>query len=297
MKRPLFLALAGLFLGPSLLPAAEAASGEAAGFDWRAFLAPFHTVTLHLPIGFVMMAAILEGYNFLRPSRELRKAIGVVVLFSAATAVLVAFLGILRADGGGYDPGALDLHRWFGIAVGVATVLLAVVHPFAFREGCGPLHAVGYRALLAIDLVLLAVAGHGGGNLTHGSKYLTANAPPWVRQWLEGDGKVAPGEEGGGGYYAEKIRPLFEAKCFSCHGPEKQSGDYRMDTVAGLLAPGESGLDPIVAGRPLESYLVELITLPGDDDLAMPPDGKVRLSPEETLEVIRWIWNGAKTDA
>lgn len=280
---------------PGLLSAADLGGTDAPAFDWRAFLAPFHTVTLHLPIGFVMMAAILEGYHFLRPSAELRRAIGVAVLFSAATAVLVAFLGILRAHGGGYESAALESHRWLGVAVGAATVLLAVVHPLAFRQGRGPLGGAVYRVLLAGDLVLLTLAGHGGGNLTHGSKYLTANAPAWARQWLEPSAEAA-GASVGAGEFATTIRPIFEAKCYSCHGPEKQKGDYRMDTIEALFAAGESELDPIVAGSPLESYLVELVTLPEDDDLAMPPDGKDRLTPEETLAVIRWIWNGAATE-
>jgi len=29
----------------------------------------------------------------------------------------------------------------------------------------------------------------------------------------------------------------------------------------------------------------------------MPPDGKDRLTPEETLAIMRWIWQGAKTGA
>ncbi len=69
-----------------------------------------------------------------------------------------------------------------------------------------------------------------------------------------------------------------------------------MDTVEGLFAAGKSELDPIVKKSPMESYLIETITLPEDDDMAMPPDGKDRLTPEETLAVIRWIWDGAKTE-
>ena len=97
------------------------------------------------------------------------------------------------------------------------------------------------------------------------------------------------------GDYASVIQPIFEAKCYQCHGPEKQKGDFRMDTVEGLFKAGESELDPIVKGNAVESYLVETITVPEDDDIAMPPDGKDRLTPEETLAIMRWIWQGAKT--
>jgi uncharacterized membrane protein len=286
-------------LSPLVVLASEAAPAAAAAFDVRAFLAPFHTVTLHLPIGFVMIAAILEGYHFLRPSRPLRQAIGLVLACSAAAAVVVVLLGIFRAEGGGYEPETLEHHRWYGIAVGALTIVIAVVHPLVFRSVGGKTGPALYRVLLIGDLVLLTIAGHGGGNLTHGSKYLTENAPGWVKEWVESsteEGPVRGTASSGGGEFATVVRPIFEKKCFQCHGEEKQKGDYRMDTVEGLFAAGESELDPVVKGSPMESYLVETITLPEDDDLAMPPDGKDRLTPEETLAVIRWIWDGAKTE-
>lgn len=290
---------AAAILSPLVLSAAEAVPAAASAFDLRAFLAPFHTVTLHLPIGFVMIAAILEGYHVLRPSRPLRQAIGLVLAFSALTSVIVVLLGIFRAEGGGYEPETLEHHRWYGIAVGALTIVIAVLHPLVFRGGEKKAGPALYRLLLAGDLVLLTIAGHGGGNLTHGSKYLTENAPGWVKEWVDSsteEGPVKGTAPAGGGEFATVIRPIFEKKCFQCHGEEKQKGDYRMDTAEGLFAAGESELDPVVKGRPMESYLVETITLPEDDDLAMPPDGKDRLTPEETLAVIRWIWAGAKTE-
>ena len=129
--------------------------------------------------------------------------------------------------------------------------------------------------------------------------YLWADAPEWIQDVvhkIEGKGgKADPNAGSGAGVYAEVIQPIFEEKCYQCHGEEKQKGDYRMDTLEGLFKAGESELDPIVAGRVMESFLAETITLPVADDLAMPPEGKTELTPEETLVILRWIWNGAKT--
>ncbi len=291
------LVLSGSLHGSAV--AAESATGAGADFDWRAFLAPFHTVTLHLPIGFVMMAAILEIYHFLRPSTPLRNAIGVVLGCSAASAVVVVLLGIFRGAGGGYEPETLNEHRWFGIAVGATTILALAVHFCAFRGGKSRfLLTLLYRFFLVVDMVLLTIAGHSGGNLTHGSKYLTENAPEWVLKWVDSSGNdtkaVVSGEPSG--EYARIIQPIFEARCYQCHGPEKQKGDYQMDTIEGLFTSGESELPPIVKGNPLESYLIETITVPEDNEIAMPPDGKERLTPDETLAIIHWIWGGAKTD-
>jgi len=282
-----------------MVSAAEAAPEAGTAFDLRAFLGPFHTVTLHLPIGFLTIVAILEGYHFFRPSRPLRQAISLILLFTALSSVVVVLFGIFRAEDGGYEPETLEHHRWYGIAVGALTIVLALVHPLAFRGEGSKVGAALYRFLLLGDLVLLTIAGHGGGNLTHGSKYLTEGAPAWLKKWVEPAAKAEGNDaaSAGGGEFATVIRPIFEKKCFQCHGEEKQKGDYRMDTVEGLFAAGESELDPVVKGSPLESYLVETLLLPEDDDLAMPPDGKDRLTPEETLSVINWIWDGAKTGA
>ena len=177
----------------------------------------------------------------------------------------------------------------------------AVLHFFAYRRG--ELKRIGvrkvYLLLLAGNMGLLAYSGHLGGNLTHGSEYLWADAPEWIQDVvhkIEGKGgKADPNAGSGEGVYAEVIQPIFEEKCYQCHGEEKQKGDYRMDTLEGLFKAGESELDPIVAGRVMESFLAETITLPVADDLAMPPEGKTELTPEETLVILRWIWNGAKT--
>ena len=287
------------FFSGGALGAEGGAAAAGSEFDWRAFLAPFHTVTLHLPIGFVLMAFILEVYHVLRPSAPLRNAIGVVLTFSALSAVVVVLLGIFRAGGGGYEPETLEAHRWFGIAVGAVTVVAAFLHFVVFRKTPGFLSTQIYRLVLIADMVLLSIAGHGGGNLTHGSKYLTENAPAWAKKWVESSGGHDETQTSGdqSGVYAKVIQPIFEAKCYQCHGPEKQKGDYRLDTVEGLFATGESELDPIVKGNAVESYLVETITVPEDNDIAMPPDGKDRLTPEETLAIMHWIWEGAKTGA
>lgn len=271
------------------------------GLDWFAFLGPFHTVTLHLPIGVLSFIVVLEMYAWFNPVRDVRKVVSLALWFGGLTAVIAAALGYALGEGGGYEENAVWWHRWTGIAVGALTVVLAVLHSVAFRRGELKRVAVrkAYLVLLLVNMGLLTYTGHLGGNLTHGSEYLWADAPEWIQDVvhkIEGEGGEADPNAGlGEGVYAEVIQPIFEEKCYSCHGEEKQKGDYRMDTLEGLFKAGESELDPIVPGRVNESFLAETITLPEEDDLAMPPEGKDRLTPEETLIILHWIWNGADT--
>lgn len=308
------LVLLGLLLVVCLVPwsdasAAAAAAGgaaEAAGgtkhlFQWRPFLAPFHSVVLHFPIGFVTMAAILELYRTWRPSEELKGVSVLVLWLSLVTGIVAALFGTMRAGTGGYEAKMLEQHRIYGLAVPVLTLASMVAQSIAFRASARRGMVYAYRGVLSLTMVLLLVAGHLGGNLTHGSNYLTEYAPAFVRDLLAEDIEVdLPSETGGGTnlspglqLYVEKVRPVLDAKCVRCHGPEKNKGEYRVDQPESALKGGESGHAAIKPGAPLESHLVRLILLPRDDDNAMPPAGKEPLTAEETMAVIHWIQLGA----
>jgi len=173
------------------------------------------------------------------------------------------------------------------------------VQRFAFRDESRRMLKLAYRGLLATTLVLVVIAGHVGGNLTHGSKYLTENAPTFVRKLLgEKSAETADAASPANldekqRFFVERVQPIFEKKCAKCHGKEKQKGDYRLDDPVVALKGGESEKVAIKPGDPLGSEFVRLILLPPDDDDVMPPKGKEALTGEEVLTIIRWIQKGA----
>lgn len=92
--------------------------------------------------------------------------------------------------------------------------------------------------------------------------------------------------------FTREIRPLFESKCYSCHGPAKQRGDFRLDRKAAALKGGDSHAPDIVPGRSADSPLIQFIA--GlDKDLVMPPKGE-RLSAEQISLLRAWIDQGAQ---
>ncbi len=280
-------------LAPLAFASGAAGQTEAAPFDLAKFLAPFHSVVLHYPIGFVTMAVILEALTFFNRSIEIRRIIVLVMGLAAATAVLSATFGIFRSGGGEYDPQMLSTHKYSGIAVTVLCVVGFVLVLAAGRAATvGPLVAV-HRVLLLGNLTVLVIAGHQGGNLTHGRNYLMEGAPAFLKALMEEKPatNVAAGEADR--YFTEEIEPVLRAKCFACHGPEKQKGGYRLDDPALALKGGDSGEPAIVPGKPMESHLVKLVLLPEDDDDVMPPSGKSPLTPEEIGRLIAWIRSGA----
>ena len=94
--------------------------------------------------------------------------------------------------------------------------------------------------------------------------------------------------------YYKDVRPVFQANCQGCHQPAKAKGKYIMTDFAKLLAGGDSEETAIIAGKPAESYLLELIT-PVDGKAEM-PQKKDPLHETEIALVKRWISEGAKDD-
>ena len=268
-------------------------------FRWRPFLGPFHALVLHYPIGFFTLACILEIYSLRQPGPVVSKIIRLTIWLSFYSGLMAATLGILRAAGGEYEHHAVELHRWFGVAIPVVTLLTLAAQRIAAKEIPRPAWLMSYRALMLATLGLLVVAGHYGGNLTHGSRYLVQNAPEFVKEMLE-DEKAPAKTAGGPGkmteaerLFASTIRPILETKCIRCHGPDKQKGGYRLDKPDIALKGGESGKAGIKPGDPMESNLVRVIMLPPDEDEAMPPKGKEPLSPDEVMAIVHWIQEGA----
>lgn len=294
--------MAWVTLGVALAFAPELKAAESSGmFQWRPFLGPFHSILLHFPIGFVTMAFLVDLYYLWRPKVNVQPIITLMLGLSVATTVLTIVLGLLRASGAEYDPHTLAAHKNYGIAVGVLTVVVLVLQWLGYREIAGdaprPLLRGGYRVLLLGNIGLIIIAGHEGGNLTHGANYLTKNAPKFVKAFVEEEKETPVAAVGGGNehdkFFLEKVKPVFDTKCRSCHGPEKQKGKYRMDQPGIVLKGGDSEKLAVKPGDPFASNLVRLILLPPGDDDVMPPAGKGSLTPEEVMHIIRWIQQGA----
>ncbi len=292
--------LLGYFLVLGVLPAlAESPSGGNIQniFQWRPFLAPFHAVVLHFPIGFLTMAFLLEVYHASRPSDEVRRVTALVLWLGLLTGIISATFGILRGGTGSYEVHALSRHRVYGLAVPIFTLATLVLHRLAVRNATVRSWTYGYRSVLMGTLALVVMAGHFGGNLTHGSQYLVANAPKFVRDLVQVDPDTSAASatafDENQRLYRDKVQPIFSAKCYGCHGAEKQKGGFRLDQSELAIKGGESGKPAIISRDPFESHLVRLLFLPSDHDDIMPPAGKPPLTLEEIITIVDWIRNGA----
>ncbi len=90
--------------------------------------------------------------------------------------------------------------------------------------------------------------------------------------------------------FVEHVKPILELNCVACHYEGKVKGDLRLDTKEHAFAT-----DYVIApGKPLESDLYLLCTLPMDDDMFMPPSPADPLSSSDLYTLRRWIEEGAE---
>ncbi len=116
----------------------------------------------------------------------------------------------------------------------------------------------------------------------------------WIVAGAVFDAAAAPApmkEEAAGGVFASTIWPVLQERCVSCHGPEKQKGELRLDSPESIMKGGENG-PIIVAGKPEESTFFKLTVLPADDPDIMPAKGDP-LTAEQTAAISAWILAGA----
>jgi hypothetical protein len=86
------------------------------------------------------------------------------------------------------------------------------------------------------------------------------------------------------------IRPLFEQRCYACHGPANAMNGLRLDRREDALAGGHSG-PAIIRGNSAESRLIHLVA--GHQvKVVMPPTGKP-LGRAEIGKLRAWIDQGA----
>ncbi len=264
--------------------------------DVLVFLGRFHPLFVHLPISFLLLGALLEVMTRMKRYAELRPAVSFVLFLGAASAVIAVGAGLLLAMTGDYGGSDLDWHKWLGIGVAVTAVLAYWLKRRSLKTEDLSMRRA-YAGVLAASTALLMVASHFGGSLTHGSDYLTAYMPEPLRS-IAG---IPPREEAKAivlenvdeaELYSDIIHPILDAKCTSCHNPNKSKGDLILTTEESIVAGGESGA-VFVSGDAADSELYRRIVLPKDHDDHMPPSGRKPLSDDHIKLIGWWIDNGA----
>lgn len=122
------------------------------------FIGRLHPLIVHVPIGILLFAFALILFQRYRRV-EIEAVISFALLLGSISTVAACVAGWILAQSGEYDADLVFKHQWTGIATAAIGFLAYFIKPF--------------RSILTVATVaVLAVAGHYGGNLTHGEDYL-----------------------------------------------------------------------------------------------------------------------------
>jgi WD40 repeat protein len=89
--------------------------------------------------------------------------------------------------------------------------------------------------------------------------------------------------------YIDHVQPIFRAKCFACHNPDKKSGGLILTNFTSMMLGGSSGA-VIEPGDPDSSYLWNLVN--HDATPEMPPKSDKMAAPI-LATIKKWIEGGA----
>jgi mono/diheme cytochrome c family protein/uncharacterized membrane protein len=249
-------------------------------------LGPFHPVLVHLPIGILLLACLFQWLVLRDAYKKLEPAIGIALFWGMVFAILSCITGFMLSRTGDYEGDLVSNHQWAGIWVAIVSIVQYYLYKRSVNAGFA-------RWLALILFILIIITGHLGGSLTHGSDYLSkvfssdSDVTKSIRKPIP-DIQAAK-------VYADVVRPLFQEKCYGCHGPNKQKGKFRLDQPDFIMKGGKEGND-VLPGNPTESELIKRILLERNEEHHMPPKEKPQLTENERALLHWWVETGASFD-
>ena len=248
------------------------------------FFGRMHPLVVHLPIGFLVLAALLDWASYWPNYKNVQAAVPLALLAGAVSAVVACVLGWLLSTTGDYAPILLDKHQYSGIALaGVALVLYALTTPTFVRYVALPRKV--FSVAFVVVLGLMSYVGHQGGSLTHGSDYLSLAT-------LTKTERPKPTRIEQAFIFEDIVQPLLEKRCVQCHRAGKLKGNLRLESHGDLMEGGKHG-PVVVAGNLTKSELYRRITLDPAHKEFMPTDGKTPLTKVEITLIKWWIEKAA----
>lgn len=256
---------------------------------WVNFFGGFHAVFLHLPIGALSYVLLTEVMSLVTSGRW-RVDTRLALAFAAVMALFASVFGYCLYLTDQYGTGdLLEEHKRDGI---IFTVLVFATLAVKLQCYVGKQWwKICFAVLLSVSFLVMLSAGHHGGAITHGEP-TDALPSKILEKRQQAEATAAQSEVL---LYQDIVQPILEEKCVSCHGPEKQKGSLRVDTIEYMLDGGEE-TDCLIPGDLENSTLISYLHLPLDDDLRMPPEGKPQLTEEEIEWLEKWVEMGATAD-
>ena len=257
-------------------------------------LAHLHPLLVHIPIGILLFAFLITllPANY---SNGMATALTLALAVASMASLAACITGFLLSQSGDYDQLLVFKHQWLGIATCTLCFSAWIIK--------------SYRKILVwITVIMMSIAAHFGGTLTHGEGYLfsssenktpttdTSNTLLDTLTKKISDTALQPKQVAHQTFpYRDDIAPILQNKCYNCHSSIKKKNGLRLDTEDFILKGGKNGLI-LLPNNLQKSVLYTHLILPLEDEKHMPPKGKKQLSGHEIELIKQWILQGAPFD-
>ena len=255
--------------------------------DVLIFFGRIHPLVVHFPIGFLMLAVLVEIATKWTKFKALKSYTQYLWALGAISTCFAILFGYFLSLSGDYNETTVFWHKWSGVALFLFSIICYYVSK---KQITLPLK--GNSILIAVILFTVLYTGHLGGNLTHGSTYLLEYAPNPIRSLAGMPKKIVPRKKvtvlDSADIYLDLVSPIINNRCVSCHNNDKMKGKLDLSSFVNLMNGGENG-DVIIPGNANTSDFYRRITLPQSHDDFMPSEGKRPLTDDEITLIGWWI--------
>lgn len=255
--------------------------------EWARFMARQHPAIVHLPIGFLIFAALLAGFRRWQKNDQPGSVEQAALILGGWGAVAAAAAGSWLIQMGGYPTEALFWHRALGFVIPLAAAGTLLASASAPTRG---LRGVSWTLLIGS----LFVGGHLGGEMTHGKAFSAEYAPGLLKP-LVGEAPTLTtrfdlSRPDSASVYETIVVPIFQASCTSCHGEGRTKGGLDLSTADAIAAhQTDTEDDPLITwGDAGSSLLIQRVTLPAEHRRAMPPVPDAKPLSHADVELLRW---------
>ncbi|WP_449436475.1 DUF2231 domain-containing protein [Pedobacter steynii] len=94
--------------------------------DIFTFSGRLHPLIVHLPIGFILLAALFDLLSYTKKYRYLKQSVPLILLIGFIAAVLACIFGYVLSLSGDYDAETLTHHKISGITLAAICGLLYI---------------------------------------------------------------------------------------------------------------------------------------------------------------------------
>jgi hypothetical protein len=240
-----------------------------------------HPMILHFPIALLFVGMLMYWVNSRKSSQHqvVHELTQYIFCIYALGSALTAVFGFFLYKDGPYTGGEIFLHKWLGAASSFMAVPILLL-----TEKTSRLYTYG---ILGTSAVCITVAGHFGSEITHGKGFLTEPIRRYrqtrISQIENPDSAIV---------FRDVIQPILNEKCLNCHSASKAKNNLILEDYLSVMEGGNHS-PSVVPGKAHESLVFKYVSLPLEDSLHMPPEGKVQLDPEEIKLLGWWINAGA----